>query len=145
MQTSPISRPSATTSITTSKHRRLASRRELRVINYSLSQQAYIHTRMRKRTADFLQGKHSTKLFVRTLANWHQSSTELDPKTRNERKRQPVDVLFGFKAKMWPLPFNKHSLYPEKIESLRNRSWVVSVYAAGTSSHCFSIPGGMNG
>lgn len=49
--------------------------------------QAYIHTRMRKRTADFLQGMNHPVQQNILLANSRQCSTELDRRMKNESAR----------------------------------------------------------
>ncbi|KAJ5155306.1 Actin-related protein 2/3 complex subunit 2 [Penicillium capsulatum] len=50
---------------------------------------AYIHTRMRKRTADFLQGMFRPLLCM-NAANKPQSSTEPDQRTKSASARRPV-------------------------------------------------------
>lgn len=64
-----------------------------------LSHQAYIHTRMRKRTADFLQGKYHAILMPAPAANPVQYSTEHDQRTRSERGRRPAGGPSGFRAR----------------------------------------------
>lgn len=59
---------------------------------------AYIHSRMRRRTADFLQGK--SKLFCRlwSPADTLKSSGEHDQKMKKRRGRQQVDVRSRYKV-----------------------------------------------
>lgn len=55
---------------------------------------AYIHSRMRKRTADFLQGKiHLLTRSFNCLTNYIQCCVVLVPKTRNVRGRRRADAL----------------------------------------------------
>lgn len=55
---------------------------------------------MRKRTADFLQGKFSVYPSFKLLANAYQFLTVLDRRTRSGKGRRPVDVPSGFRAKL---------------------------------------------
>jgi len=60
--------------------------------------QAYIHSRMRRRTADFLQGKHFEQVYFNiTIANEIQYSTEPDQRTKKKRGKRPAGELSGFK------------------------------------------------
>lgn len=61
---------------------------------------AYIHSRMRRRTADFLQGKkHSAARHPFRVLTIMQSSTELGRRTRSENARRPAVARSESKAK----------------------------------------------
>ena len=62
----------------------------------TLSIQAYIHSRMRRRTADFLQGRHPGRVDnLKHGADCLQYSIEPDRRMKRKRGRLPVAELSG--------------------------------------------------
>ena len=87
---SPISRPSVTTSTTTSRLPRWAT--PIASQRHALIQsQAYIHTRMRRRTADFLQGEQPLLVFLGGVADSIKSCGERGQTTKRRSVRRRVD------------------------------------------------------
>ena len=59
--------------------------------------QAYIHSRMRRRTADFLQGNAAIRGNLDHELTISSPSEEHDPKTKKRRERQLVGALSRYK------------------------------------------------
>lgn len=102
MRTSPTSRPSVIISTTTSKLPRYEIALDLdsmKVLAKHQSQ-AYIHTRMRKRTADFLQGTYQSTESNHVRANFQQCSTELGRRMKSVSVKLPVVVRSEFRVRI---------------------------------------------
>jgi actin related protein 2/3 complex subunit 2 len=68
---------------------------------------AYIHSRMRRRTADFLQGEISALTFQAFLLTYKQSFVAQDQRPRKRSARQPVAGPSESRRRYIPCPYTK--------------------------------------